>query len=299
MSTSIRHIAVCGDAHGHLRLMFQLCRLWQLDHGVHLDGILQCGDLGFYPDLSRLDRATRNYAKRDPEELGFAEYLALPKPLKRDKLLAQTLNGDPDDLNTVRCPVIFCHGNHEDFELLAQTTSNAPLAFVDVFQRIYYLRSGEVTELAGLRIAALGGAPEVEAKELSPPLGKYVSPQAANRLQRQDFDVLLSHGSPIGIGGQSDQWGSSLIREVVHLASPAYHFYAHHAQPIAPAKIGRTSCTWFNDVNFQRGRHGRFYGQVEFGCMGVLTWRGPDDHDLAVIDEPWFRQLTANTWRHY
>jgi hypothetical protein len=299
MSNSTRNIAIFGDTHGHLRLMFQLCRLWQLDHGTHLDAILQCGDLGFYPNLSRLDRATRNYAKRDPEELGFAEYFALPKPLKRDKLLDRTLNGTPDDLNTVSCPVIFCHGNHEDFELLAQTTCNAALAFVDAFQRIHYLRSGEVTELAGLRVAALGGAPEVEGKDPSPPLGKYVSRQAANRLHRQEFDVLLSHGSPIGVGGDSNQWGSELIREVTHRCSPAYHFYAHHTRPIPQAKIGRTNCTWFNDVNFQRGRHGRFDGQVEAGCMGVLTWHGPDEHELVVIDEPWFHQPTAATWRYY
>jgi hypothetical protein len=35
-----RHFAVFGDTHGHLRLMFRLCRLWQIQHRVFLDGIL-------------------------------------------------------------------------------------------------------------------------------------------------------------------------------------------------------------------------------------------------------------------
>jgi hypothetical protein len=53
-----------------------------------------------------------------------------------------------------------------------------------------------------------------------------------------------------------------------------------------PAEIGPTRCVWFNDVNFQPDRHRRFEGQVEPGCMGVLSWRGAEDHQLAVIDEP-------------
>jgi len=64
-----KYVAVFGDVHGHLRLMFQLCRLWQKEHKIHLDGVLQCGDIGFFPDISRVDSATRQYAKRDPEEL--------------------------------------------------------------------------------------------------------------------------------------------------------------------------------------------------------------------------------------
>ena len=40
--------------------------LWQLRHKRHLDGILQCGDLGYFPDLSRIDDATRRFADEDP-----------------------------------------------------------------------------------------------------------------------------------------------------------------------------------------------------------------------------------------
>ncbi len=293
-------LAIFGDTHGHLRLMFQLCRLWQLAHRTYLDGVLQCGDLGFFPDITRLDKATKKYAKRDNEELGFADYFAFPQPAKTDELLEKTLNGVSSDLNTVECPVIFCHGNHEDFELLGTITSNAALAPVDVFQRLQYLRSGEVTEIAGLRIAALGGAEEVEDEQESPVLGRCVSRQAASRLRRRSsFDILLTHSSPRGTEAATDHRSSVLIGEVVQFCRPAYHFYAHHTQPIPQIRIGSTLCTWFNDVNFQSNALGRFEGQVEPGCMGVLTWEGPDKHELTIIDEPWFRRLTAQTWRHY
>ena len=65
MSERALHIAVIGDVHGHLRLMFQLCRLWQVQTGVHLDLVLQCGDLGFFPDPARLDKATQRFRWRE------------------------------------------------------------------------------------------------------------------------------------------------------------------------------------------------------------------------------------------
>ncbi len=47
MTTDAKYFAIFGDVHGHFRLMFQLCRHWQRNSGVHLDGILLCGDIGF------------------------------------------------------------------------------------------------------------------------------------------------------------------------------------------------------------------------------------------------------------
>ena len=294
------HLAIFGDTHGHLRLMFQLCRLWQCAHSVPLDGILQCGDLGFYPDVGRLDKATKNFAARDPEELGFAEYFNHPKPAKQDELLERTLNGPKEDLNTVCCPVVFCHGNHEDFELLAKATCGAAEAPVDCFQRLNYLRSGEVTEVAGLSVAALGGAPERDGNADGPVVGRCVSRQAAHRLRRRgEIDILITHGSPSEIGGESDLGGSCLIREVVQMRQPIYHFFGHHRQRIAQAHIGSTLCTWLNDVNFQRPGRGRTAGQIEAGCMAVVRWNGFGDHELTIVDEPWFRALTAHTWQAY
>lgn len=286
-------LAVFGDVHGHLRLMFQLCRHWQLTHGVHLDGILQCGDLGFFPDLGTIDRATRRFSNRDPEELGFAYFFRLPEPAEQDPLLERTLMGDPADLNTVDCPVIFCHGNHADFQVLDRITCGAALASVDAFQRIHLLRSGEVTELAGVRIAALGGMPERDRPPERQVLSTIVSETAAGRLRRKQFDVLLSHGAPQGVGGPRGPWGSELAREVIELSQPAYNFFAHHRDAIPPGRIAGTECYWLDDVNFQKRD---FKGPPRAGCMGVLTWTSPDRHQFTVIEEPWFEQVTGENW---
>ncbi len=298
MASADRYIAIFGDTHGHLRLMFQLCRLWQLNSGRHLDGILQCGDLGFFPDVTRLDKATKKFARSDHEELGFSDYFMLPQPRRSDELLDRTLNGDPDSLETVRSPVVFCHGNHEDFESLESVTCGAVLAAVDVFDRLYLLRSGETADVAGIRVAAVGGAPENESGEDRIP-GKHVSRRAVNRLRKSEFDVLMTHAGPLGIGGETDRWGSGLIRELIDAKQPEFHLFGHHSGPIAPAEIRHTRSVWLNDTNFRRTREGLYNGTVEHGCMAVLRWSDRTASQLQVINDRWFRQVTGATWRHF
>lgn len=290
-------LAVFGDTHGHLRLMFQLARLWQLEFQTHLDGILQCGDLGFFPDPHRLDKATKRFAAFDPEKLGFAWYFRLPKPLKRDARLEKTLSGDPEDLNTVRCPVLWCHGNHEHFDLLQEVTACSACSSVDVFGRLNYLRSGEIHEIAGIRIAGIGGAPEEDATSV-PLFSTRVSAQAVRRLSKRPFDILLSHGSPRGIGSESDQWGSSLLRELVERQQPRYHFFAHHRRRIPPATLGETHCFWHNDTNFQEEPSKRFTGPPEPYCMGILRWRSFWEHSFEFCHGPWFDRITGRSWEH-
>ena len=294
MADRYAYVAIFGDVHGHLRLMFQLCRHWQLNSGVHLDGILVCGDMGFFPNASHLDEATRRYIDRDPEELGFARYFMLPHPLEHDPQLEQTLLGDPNDLNTVHCPAIFCHGNHEDFLELEKTTCDSALAPVDAFGRVHFLRSGEVTEIGGLRVAALGGAPEDEQTVDTPVLGPWVSARAARRLRQQTFDVLLSH---CAAAGTEACHGSRLLAEVITSCQPAYNFFGHYCHSIPPKTIGRTRCFWHADVNFQRVKRA-FLGPPEPGCMAVLCWKNPNEHRYSLVDAPWFRAITATTWRH-
>jgi len=294
--SSVKKIAVFGDTHGHLRLMFQLCRLWQCNHGVHLSGVLQCGDLGFFPDPEALDRATRRFARKDPEELGFARFFRRPEPLERDVLLEQTLLGSKDDLNTVRCPVIWCHGNHEDFQELERLTGKTAVTPVDVYERLCLLRSGCVTEVAGVRVGALGGGQEPDGVDdqdygLEEPW-KWVSARGCDRIRGQSFDVLLTHVGPRGIGGERNALGSRRIREVVAQCRPRYHFFAHHSRPVPPVQIGHTQCFWLNDVHFER--HKGRYQQLHDRCMGILSWNDASEQVFAYVGEPWLRTLTWN-----
>ena len=293
------NIAVFGDVHGHLRLMFQLARLWQLAHGSFLDGILACGDLGYFPDLSVLDKATRRYVRDDPEEAGFARFFLWPEPLERDPLMDKILLGPAGEPNTVRCPVIWCHGNHEDFIALEKATGSAVLRAVDVYHRLFWLRSGHVITHAGLRLAALGGGPELAENEAPPPREhplKRVREKDCWRLAGESVDILMSHVAPLGLGGEAGQWGSGLVRDAVERLQPRFHFFAHHRQPVPAGVIGRTRCYWLNDVAFDR--HARGLDQpLEKGCLGVLTWPDPKRAQFTVIEEDWLRGVTSRGWR--
>jgi hypothetical protein len=44
---------VFGDLHGRILPAFRLAAAWARDHGCPIDGLLQVGDLGYFPDVSR------------------------------------------------------------------------------------------------------------------------------------------------------------------------------------------------------------------------------------------------------
>ncbi|MCK4303627.1 MAG: metallophosphoesterase [Candidatus Eisenbacteria sp.] len=301
--------AIFGDTHGHLRLMFQLARFWQKNHGVHLDGILQCGDLGFFPNPDMLDKATRKFADRDPEELGFSRYFVRPEPPRTapprsDPCLERTLRGDASDLNTVRCPVIFCHGNHEDFQALERLPVNQVFVAVDVFDRVHLLRSGYIVTHAGLQLAALGGGVEPEGVENDHGLAepwKWVGYRACERLlqlHRGAVDMLLAHCAPHCYEGGAPAYGSKRLRQVIEHLQPTCVFFSHHKGPIAPYAIGRTNCFWLNDVNFATGSGGiNVCGNLNSGCMGILEWETSGEYSFDVVAEPWFAGVTPVNWQ--
>ncbi|MFT7639381.1 MAG: Icc-related predicted phosphoesterase [Pirellulaceae bacterium] len=298
MSGSERQIAVFGDTHGHIRLLLLLCRLLQQNSGVHLDGVLQCGDIGFFPDPDRVDRATKKFAKRDPEELGFWQFFSKPKPQAIDLRSQEILCGDAQDLGTLRCPIFLCHGNHEDFELLESVISDDDVSTIDYFDRLQYVRSGKVVEVGGLRVAVIGGSPENENERDMPPVGPRVSAAAVKELAKQEFDVLITHGGPQGIGGETELWGSQLLRKLIESTQPKYHFFAHHGKPLARSTIGKTNSVWHNDTSFERSSSGEPFGCVHPGAMSVLRWKSDDDHELVTISDPWFRSVTGLSWEY-
>jgi hypothetical protein len=97
----------------------------------------------------------------------------------------------------------------------------------------------------------------------------------------------MAHGSPQGIGGESEHWGSYLLRDLILELKPRYCFYGHHRTPSPPVMLGGCQCCWLNDVAFQSR-----YGPLEHGCMGILQ-----ADRFEILDEPWMNQVTGGTWR--
>lgn len=267
-------IAIFGDVHGHLRLVFELCRRWQEATGQTLDAILQCGDMGWFPDVARIDRATRKHAKEDAEELGVARFFA-PAATEEDPRL-------DENLEVVTAALYWAHGNHEDFERLREVVGSRDLAAVDRFDRVRWCRSGTAITVGGARVGFVGGGPETLAP--ADPW-QIVQVADANRLAREALAILVTHPAPRGVGGESDRWGSAIVRKLVEKAQPAWHVFGHHRDPIAAVTLGATRCQWLNDTGFDRD------GVLRRGCMAIY-----EDARVRVVDDPWIRAITKWSW---
>lgn len=283
------NIAVFADLHGRIRLCFKLCARWQHETGKSIDLILQAGDLGAYPDTSRLDRATIKHARKDPTELGFSTDFAT----YRDEVA--------QDLSPTTCPMIFVRGNHEDHDWLdrleKQTTN--PIFPVDVYQRIFCLKTGvpytfqkddeRITVVGIGRLGALPG--EQDATQ-----HKYIQQYEMERLYNADnlhCDILLTHDTALDF--VTLNYGMEEIRLVLNAEKPTYHFHGH----VGGAPTHHTDANEYTqviklaDLHWDR-QHPDL--RIEHGSMGILRWHSPNDHAFSLVEDEWLNEYTAQTW---
>src|SRR5262245_45015033 len=274
---------VFGDLHGRVLPAFRLALAWGREHGERLDGLLQVGDLGFFPDPARLDKATLRHAKDDPLELG-ARYIVQP-----GKLADAILN------NVEVPPLWFVPGNHEDYVALDERkAAGGKTDFpVDAYLCVRCLRDGTVTRLpGGLRVGGLWGiddqAPNARRRV---PAEARIRPRSANQLAGQAFDVLLTHESPRD--AVRPGCGSEEIDLVLHLARPAFAFFGHYGarRPALHVSCERTQVFHIGDMEM----HGPG-GSAEEGSVGLLRW---DDGGgrFEYLDPAWLRTFTRHNWK--
>lgn len=126
------YVGVFGDIHGRIALMYTLAALWEAHTHKRLAALLQVGDMGAFPSMDRLDRATAAHAKRDTDELGFQQFCV---PTEEGARYLERSDA-PE--------TFFIRGNHEDFVYLQQFRS---LSAVDPWQKIHFLPDGTSVSL--------------------------------------------------------------------------------------------------------------------------------------------------------
>jgi hypothetical protein len=276
---------VFGDLHGRVLAAFALAKRYQTDFQVELSGLLQVGDLGYFPDLTRLDSATRRHAARDPLELGVSELTASNRVANRffAKLDAPLR-------------LYFTAGNHEDHELLeSHRRSRDPAWPVDDFHRVWCVDDGRVVNLnSGLKVGALwgidGDAPK--ARRIRSPRVQ-IDLTAANRLCGETFDVLLMHESP-----RDAIWfdsGSEEISQIIQAAQPQVAFFGHYHEPgrLAECNFGRTQVFWMSGLEF----HGRGHS-AEPQSVGLLEYTA-GACSFRYLSEEWLRDFCRGNWHHW
>lgn len=289
-------IAVLGDVHGHLTLVYRLLGRWQRETGRALDLILQVGDLGAFPPPFRLDRATKRFAESDPDELGFAAYHEGGP--EADAFFGPDAPAD----QRISADLVFIRGNHEDFEFLdeAGAGSDAPVP-VDAYQKILYLPNGaRFTFGRGphrITIGGLGGISDGGRPGRDPVSEHYTASEVRRlRSRGERVDVLLSHEPPHGaaaaIHPRYADGGSRDVLELLRELRPRYHFAGHYHEPGQPlAATGETQSYQLNAVNFGRPH------RLNPGCIGILRWAGPEESTFALLDAPWLGEYTRSNYR--
>ena len=284
---SVAHYLIFGDLHGRILPAFSLAMLWERTHEIRLDGLLQVGDIGYFPDLSRLDKATARHAAEDPLELG-ACLVAEPNQ-EADRLFRAEM-----------CPpsLWFTAGNHEDFEALgAQERSGdrrSPSFPVDAYCQVRCVRDGRVDTLPGsLRLGAVWGiddrAPNCRRRT---PERAHIRESSIASLAYTAFDVLLSHDGPRD--AVLPDTGSESLGALIDERQPAFAFFGHYGSRYGRVETTSGPSQVYQLAGFELRRHG---GCAEAGSVGLLKWEHGAG-EFHYVDESWLRCFTRHNWRH-
>jgi Icc-related predicted phosphoesterase len=285
-------IALFSDVHGRLRVILHLIRNWQMAHREYLDGALIAGDLGCFPDLTKVDKATQRWLKNDPEEAGFSLFFSHPH-----SLVERLFQPEYGEFSDVRCCIFFVAGNHEDCAFLnarQQAVGKTNTFTVDCYQRIHCISDGTIANVHGkdgkkLRVAGLWGIENTS--QQAPYKIKTASIQQLESQRQTGFDLLLTHDAP---SGTYPMGGSLLIAKVIKACQPSVHLFGHVHQINSQHEFRTPNCRTrsfiFKDIAF-----GKKMNENLSGAMAILDWDGEDAHTSLVTD-CWLKQMFYTTW---
>lgn len=275
---------VFGDLHGKILPAFRLASAWTRDHDTPLTSILQVGDMGYFPDLNTIDKATLRHAKDDPLELGTFDIITINP-------LAGQVFDDP------HAPpgLWFTAGNHEDFdtlERLARASGDQPDFVVDAYCRVRGIKDGAVkTFECGAKVGAIWGVDGegASARHNLPERG-YIWESSVDRLVYEPFDVLLSHDAPLD--AKREGCGSRLLRSLIDLRQPAFAFFGHYggAGERSEQDFGNTEVYHMAGLEL-RGKG----GTPKSGSVGVLRWGGTPTFEY--VPDEWLKTFSRHNWK--
>lgn len=279
-------IALFADIHGKILLPFKLVDLYQKETGEVIDLILQCGDIGAFPDLDNLDKATIRHAKKDRDELGFHDDFVVVKP---------TIKAFLEELNI---DMICVRGNHEDHDFLDELEKQHPnesLFPIDVYQKVFVCKTGFVQHFEKdddeLLFIGIGRIGDRKGRKDEKFIQDYERRQLKKLIKSNGmYDLLITHDKD----DMSERgYGSAEIREVLDNIIFQYHFYGHTGQPfnIETDYNGITQSVKIKELEFNHS------GVLPKGCMIILTKKS-DSIELEVIEQRLTNQLTKFNW-HY
>jgi hypothetical protein len=277
---------VFGDLHGRILPAFRFASYWARRTGRTVTALLQVGDMGYFPDVARMDKASIRHAKDDPLELGAQDVAT------RTDLADRVFDDDP------HCPpgLWFTAGNHEDFDELerfAQASGPQADFAVDAYCRVRGIKDGDVHAFeCGLKAAAVWGVDGdgANARHNLPPRG-YIAERAVDRLTTRAFDVLLMHDAPEG--AKRAGYDSESLRTLIELAQPRFAFFGHYRGDGSRIEQDYGVTEVYHLAGFEMRTRD---GHPETGSVGVLEWADGEGAFAFVPDEE-LKPFTRRDWK--
>ncbi len=278
-------LAIFSDIHGKFLLPFKIVDLYQKESGEKVDFILQCGDMGCYPDIKKLDKATLRHAKQGRDELGF--YDDFTKENNEIKTFLDKLN-----LN-----MICVRGNHEDHEYLDELESKSyeSMFSVDVYGRVFVCKSGEVQTLKTkdetLSFVGIGRIGDRKGRSHGQFIQEYEKKKIKSLIKKNKdiYDVLITHDKA---SGSQRGYGMSEIRELLDNVIFKYHFYGHTGEDYKQEldENGITKSVKIKEAEFEKS------GVLGVGAMIVLEKKS-DGISIKTVDTKITNKLSKYNWK--
>ncbi|PTT68120.1 MULTISPECIES: metallophosphoesterase [unclassified Chryseobacterium] len=277
-------IALFSDIHGKILLPFKLVDLYQKETGSKIDFILQCGDIGAYPIIENLDKATIKHAQYDRDELGFHDDFTKENPEIQSFL------------NELNINMICVRGNHEDHDFLDRLEKENPdesIFPIDIYERVFVCKSGLEqtleTEDEVLHFVGIGRIGDRKGRSEKRFIQDYERFEIKKLLKTNNtFDVLITHDKDDSQSG----YGMTEIREVLDNVIFQYHFYGHTGEPFREETDvnGITQSIKVRELEFNEN------GMLEKGCMIILT-KENGELSIEIVDENFTNKMTKFNWK--
>lgn len=280
-------LAIFADVHGKLLLPFKLVNYYQQLTGKKVDYIIQCGDMGAFPDKNTMDKATLKHAKYDRDELGFMDTF-----VKINKGIAEFLKN-------LNIPMYSVRGNHEDHDFLdnLEISSNKELPYfaIDCYGMINVLKTGHVlslkNDMESINIVGIGRIGDRKGRDEKCFIQEYERKQLKKLYNSfHELDLLITHDKASeSIRG----YGSEEISNTLNQISFAYHCHGHTGEPFyqSLADNGITTSIKIKELEFNQK------GKLEDGCMLILE-KEHDDITTYCVSLYDIIHFDKNSWRN-
>lgn len=278
-------VALFSDIHGKLLLPFKMVDQYQKMYDQEIDLILQCGDIGAYPNLENLDKATIRHAKHDRDELGFHDdFIEINDDIKTF-------------LKALNVQMICVRGNHEDHDFLDQLEAECPSDSrfpIDAYAFVWVCKSGETQvfrkENEHISFVGLGRIGDRKERREQRFIQKYEFEKIRKLFKSKElFDVFITHDSD-NTGEMG--YGSAEIREVLDNIPFQYHFFGHTGKPYSCELDlnGITRSVKVKELEFNES------GVLPENCMIILEKNG-DDLRISSAPTSFTNIFTKHDWK--